>query len=269
VLGGTLLIGAFPLAYGTLLPAFYVPIVLMLFALIFRGIAFEFRFRAGRYRHLWDWGSPAIRPWLGFARASSSAPSSTAFRFAPGAFVGGPSISSAPCPLCAGSASPPAMHCLVATWLIFKTARTTQAFGRRTARPALLASLGQPVDTARQCPCCAALVRLAQYNFSLAGTDRDGVDRLPDLAGDRWGSRRQAVSAVDRAGSVGVPRSRDQHLALCRTLSADLVAGGVIAADAGFCRRRLVVTLPLILAYLGYAHWIFRGKTRAGVGYGG
>jgi hypothetical protein len=83
VLGGTLLIGAFPLAYGTLLPAFYVPIVLMLFALIFRGIAFEFRFRAGRYRHLWDWGSPAIRPWLGFARASSSAPSSTAFRFAP------------------------------------------------------------------------------------------------------------------------------------------------------------------------------------------
>jgi hypothetical protein len=47
------------------------------------------------------------------------------------------------------------------------------------------------------------------------------------------------------------------------------VAGGVIAADAGFCRRRLVVTLPLILAYLGYAHWIFRGKTRAGVGYGG
>ncbi|HEX7968888.1 MAG TPA: cytochrome d ubiquinol oxidase subunit II, partial [Stellaceae bacterium] len=43
VMGGTLLIAAFPVAYATLLPAFYVPLVVMLFALIFRGIAFEFR----------------------------------------------------------------------------------------------------------------------------------------------------------------------------------------------------------------------------------
>src|SRR6202030_4471827 len=50
VLGGTLLIAAFPLAYATLLPAFYVPVMAMLFALIFRGTAFEFRFRASRFR---------------------------------------------------------------------------------------------------------------------------------------------------------------------------------------------------------------------------
>src|SRR5207302_11127139 len=55
VLGGTLLIAAFPLAYATLLPAFYVPLVTMLFALVFRGIAFEFRFRAERRRAVWDW----------------------------------------------------------------------------------------------------------------------------------------------------------------------------------------------------------------------
>src|SRR5215207_8798263 len=54
VFGGTLLIAAFPLAYATLLPAFYVPLLAMLFALIFRGIAFEFRFRATRFRRLWD-----------------------------------------------------------------------------------------------------------------------------------------------------------------------------------------------------------------------
>src|SRR5579864_7447916 len=54
VLGGTLLIAAFPLAYATLLPAFYVPLMTMLFALVFRGIAFEFRFRANRFRPLWD-----------------------------------------------------------------------------------------------------------------------------------------------------------------------------------------------------------------------
>src|SRR3954470_6370761 len=54
VLGGTLLIAAFPLAYATLLPAFYVPIMTMLFALVFRGTAFEFRFRAIRFRPAWD-----------------------------------------------------------------------------------------------------------------------------------------------------------------------------------------------------------------------
>src|SRR5829696_7114118 len=55
VMGGTLLIAAFPLAYATLLPAFYVPLLTMLFALVFRGIAFEFRFRATRFRLVWDW----------------------------------------------------------------------------------------------------------------------------------------------------------------------------------------------------------------------
>src|SRR5215212_2747587 len=55
VMGGTLLIAAFPLAYATLLPAFYVPLLTMLFALILRGVAFEFRFRAERFRWVWDW----------------------------------------------------------------------------------------------------------------------------------------------------------------------------------------------------------------------
>lgn len=54
VLGGTLLIAAFPVAYATLLPAFYLPLMTMLFALVFRGIAFEFRFRSSRFRWLWD-----------------------------------------------------------------------------------------------------------------------------------------------------------------------------------------------------------------------
>src|ERR1700692_1189149 len=45
VLGGTLLIAAFPLAYATLLPAFYVPLLTMLLALVFRGIAFELGFQ--------------------------------------------------------------------------------------------------------------------------------------------------------------------------------------------------------------------------------
>jgi cytochrome d ubiquinol oxidase subunit II len=56
VLGGACLYGVFPVAYGTLLPALYPPIIAMLLALIFRGVAFEFRFKAHtqRQRRLWD-----------------------------------------------------------------------------------------------------------------------------------------------------------------------------------------------------------------------
>lgn len=56
VLGGAGLFAVFPVAYAVLLPALYIPIILMLFGLIFRGIAFELRFKVttGRQRKMWD-----------------------------------------------------------------------------------------------------------------------------------------------------------------------------------------------------------------------
>lgn len=59
VLGGAFLYAAFPRAYATLLPLLYLPITIMLAALIFRGVAFEFRFKAVRSRYLWDWAFAA------------------------------------------------------------------------------------------------------------------------------------------------------------------------------------------------------------------
>jgi cytochrome d ubiquinol oxidase subunit II len=54
VLGGNALLACFPLAFAVLMPALYLPILLMLIALILRGVAFEFRFRArARGRSLW------------------------------------------------------------------------------------------------------------------------------------------------------------------------------------------------------------------------
>jgi cytochrome d ubiquinol oxidase subunit II len=54
VLGGAGLFGAFPVAYSTLLPANYLPLILMVVGLIFRGAAFELRAKATRTRHAWD-----------------------------------------------------------------------------------------------------------------------------------------------------------------------------------------------------------------------
>jgi cytochrome d ubiquinol oxidase subunit II len=55
VFGGAMLYGAFPLIYGLLLPILYMPIMLMLTALIFRGVSFEFRFKAETSKTLWNW----------------------------------------------------------------------------------------------------------------------------------------------------------------------------------------------------------------------
>ena len=55
VLGGGGLFAVFPLAYAIVLPALYAPIIAMLLGLIFRGVAFEFRYRTERWQRVWDW----------------------------------------------------------------------------------------------------------------------------------------------------------------------------------------------------------------------
>ena len=73
ILGGAALLGAFPIAYAVLLSAFYLPLIVMLIALIFRGVAFEFRFKARTSRYVWD---------RAFALARRSRPSPRAWSWA-------------------------------------------------------------------------------------------------------------------------------------------------------------------------------------------
>ena len=90
VLGGVGLLAAFPLAFAIILPAVYFPLLIMLLALVFRGVAFEFRYRDSEHRTFWDhgfcWGSRGRRP---LPRASCSAPSSKASRPTGRHFSGG------------------------------------------------------------------------------------------------------------------------------------------------------------------------------------
>ena len=81
VLGGGGLLAVFPLAYATVLPALYMPIILMLLGLIFRGVAFEYRWRTTRWKPLWmsrssadHWLPRCVRalPWVPWCRVSIS-----------------------------------------------------------------------------------------------------------------------------------------------------------------------------------------------------
>jgi cytochrome d ubiquinol oxidase subunit II len=141
VMGGTLLFAAFPVVYAAVLPALYVPLMLMLFALVFRGVAFEFRFRATRSRPLWDWA---------FSAGSGIAALMQGMML--GAFIDGVPVRDSHFAgatfsffsifaLASGLGLVAGYALLGATWLIFKTESTTQDFAKRLVPWSLAATL--------------------------------------------------------------------------------------------------------------------------------
>jgi cytochrome d ubiquinol oxidase subunit II len=134
VLGGGGLFAAFPLAYALIFPALYIPITAMLICLIFRGVAFEFRFKANTSRSLWDkafhFGSLGAAFSQGLILGGYIQGITVADRsFAGGAFdwLSGFSI------MC-GIAVMAGYMLLGATWLILKTDGETQIWARKAAR---------------------------------------------------------------------------------------------------------------------------------------
>lgn len=134
VLGGGGLFAAFPLAYAILMPAFYIPIIIMLLSLIMRGVAFEFRFKAeGKSRYLWDYafhfGSLGAAFFQGVILGA----------FVQGVSVDGRNFSGGPFDWASGFSIMTGIavvfgYALIgATWLVMKTEDITQAWARRVA----------------------------------------------------------------------------------------------------------------------------------------
>ncbi|MFW0759371.1 cytochrome d ubiquinol oxidase subunit II [Pseudomonas sp. H11T01] len=142
VLGGAALFGAFPLAYSVVLSALYLPLIFMLIGLIFRGVAFEFRFKArDDKRHLWD------KAFIGGSLVA------TFFQgVALGAFIDGiPVVNRSyasggldwltPFSLFCGLALIVSYALLGCTWLIMKTEGSLQEAMHKLAKPLALALL--------------------------------------------------------------------------------------------------------------------------------
>ena len=142
VLGGAALFGAFPLAYAVVLSALYLPLILMLLGLIFRGVAFEFRFKARpEKRHIWD------KSFIGGSLVA------TFFQgVALGAFIDGIPVVNreyagggmdwlSPFTVFCGLALIVAYALLGCTWLIMKTQGDLQQQMHKLGRPLALAVL--------------------------------------------------------------------------------------------------------------------------------
>ncbi|MFZ3153019.1 cytochrome d ubiquinol oxidase subunit II [Pseudomonas sp.] len=143
VLGGAALFGAFPLAYAVVLSALYLPLIFMLLGLIFRGVAFEFRFKAKpAKRHIWDkafiGGSLTATFFQGVALGAYI----DGFEVVDRVYVGGALDWLTPFSLFCGLALIAAYALLGCTWLIMKTEGRLQLQMHDMARPLVFVLLG-------------------------------------------------------------------------------------------------------------------------------
>ena len=167
VLGGGGLMAAFPLAYAIILPALYAPLIAMLLGLVFRGVAFEFRWRDPGHRKFWDAGFCLGSAVATFAQGITLGALLQGIRVEGRAYAGGWWDWLTPYSLLTGAGLVIGYALLGATWLIWKTEGEPQA-----PRPAAGAAAdagaaggdrrGQPLHALRPAAIFPALVRLSR-----------------------------------------------------------------------------------------------------------
>ncbi|MBV9784145.1 MAG: cytochrome d ubiquinol oxidase subunit II [Acidisphaera sp.] len=273
VLGGGGLLAVFPLAYAVVLPALYPTIIGMLLALIFRGVAFEFRFRAtGPGRRWWDVafcaGSTAAALFQGFALGALV----QGIRVQNNAYAGGWWDWLTGFTILCGLALAVGYALLGACWLIWRTEGPLQARCRSYARALGVAMLALIVVVSLWTPMLnpsfnarwfgwpgilltspvPLLVALVSWRF-WRGLTR-GNDRTPFLFA-------QAGFVLCYAG-LGI--SLYPYIV---PPSITIWQAAAPPASQAFLLVGAAVLVPIILAYTALAYWTFRGKVHAGMHY--
>jgi cytochrome d ubiquinol oxidase subunit II len=273
VLGGGGLFAAFPLAYAVLMPALYIPVILMLLGLIFRGVSFEFRFKAtGALRRVWDYsfhfGSLLAALMQGMILGAVVQGVKVEGRsFAGGAFDWLNAYS-----VMTGVALIFGYALLGATWLVMKTEKDTQDWARKCAPYTLgyvglflaIVSISMPVMN----PEIRSLWFSLPNVFFLLPIPTASLILFIMI----WRDLRSGRESRPFFLSIGVFLTA--YLGLGISLWPWLVPFKITfrqaAASAPSQSLLLIGTaflLPLVLAYTGFCYYVFRGKTSQGTGY--
>ena len=272
VLGGGGLFAAFPLAYAVVMPALYAPFIIMILALVFRGVAFEFRWRDKAHEKIWDrsfhYGSLVATFCQGIVLGA----------FVQGIEVEGRAYSGGwwdwltPFTLTCGLALTIGYALLGTTWLILKTEGGLRDRVYTLAKRAFVGTL-----------VLIGLVSLWTPFLS------------PEIA-ERWFTFPQLLFVLPvptltaiLAGLIGWALiKRNDYIAFPSTIALFglcfaglgigiapyIVPRAITIQDAAapdssllFMLVGALILLPLILAYTAYSYWVFRGKVDPEAGY--
>jgi cytochrome bd ubiquinol oxidase subunit II len=272
VLGGVGLLAAFPLAFAIIIPALYFPILVMLLALAFRGVSFEFRFRDAPHRTFWDHGFCYGSAIATFAQGMMLGAFIQGFEVEGRHFVGGALDFATPFSLITGVALMFGYGLLGAGWLILKTEGEIQATARRHGRACLVAvlivivvvSIWTPLmneDVARRWFSWPNIALLAPVPIATAlaafGTWR-ALDGRSEAGAFVGGVLLFALSYLGIAISLW-PMIVPHHYSLWEAASSPRTQAFLLVGT--------LFLLPVIIVYTGWSYWVFRGKVRADVGY--
>jgi cytochrome d ubiquinol oxidase subunit II len=274
VLGGGGLLAVFPLAYATILPALYPAIIGMLLALVFRGVAFEFRARAATQagKRLWDVSFGLGSAIAAFCQGLALGGLLQGVRVAHRAYAGGWWDWLTGFSVMCGLAVMVGYALLGATWLIWRTEGALQQRCRRHARGLGSATLALIVVVSLWTPMLHP--RFAERWFGWPGILLTSpVPVLVVLLA--WGFWRGLALRHDVTpflcalgwfvlGFVGLGISMFPLI-----VPPDITIWDAAAPDSSlrFLLVGALVLVPMILAYTAYAYWVFRGKVRPGVNY--
>ena len=267
VLGGGGLFAAFPLAYSILMPAFYVPIILMLLGLIFRGVAFEFRFKStGRARKWWERAFHISSLIATFMQGMMLGEFVKGITVEGRQFAGGPFDWISAFSLMCGIALVFGYALLGSTWLILKTKDKTLTWAFQVATYVMW-----------YVALCMGLVCLSMpfinediYSFWLAPSSFYFHLAIPLITvllfSLLWHCLKRKKETTPFFLSIGLFAMGYIGLGLSMwpwIVPYQLTIDHAAAAPESLSLMLVgvVILLPLILTYTGYCYYVFRGKT--------
>jgi cytochrome d ubiquinol oxidase subunit II len=263
VLVGAGLFAAFPQVYAIFLSAFYLPIALMLIGLMFRGVAFEFRYHAGRSRRFWDLGFFLGSLVVSFVQGVAIGAMVQELPVAGGQFSGSAFAWLTPFSVFCGIGLVLGYALLGACWLVFRTEGPVRdwAYGRLGA---LLAGV------------ICVLAAVSVYTLMVHGRIRARwqddlwLSVLPVIialaAGGLWAGVKRRVDWVPYGMAVVI--FLGAFLALESSFWPYLIPFSVTIEAAAAPQESLlflfygagIVIFPIVLVYTGLVYWVMRGK---------
>jgi cytochrome d ubiquinol oxidase subunit II len=265
VLGAGGLFAAFPTAYAIIFPATYPLMIAMLLGLVFRGVAFEFRWRDAAHRQYWDAAFAVGSVTAALTQGMTLGALLQGIRVEKNAYAGGWLDWLSPFTLLTGISLVIGYALLGAGWLIWKTEGAAQARARKAAMKLGLATFVALVAVSAATPFLNAeywrrwfefpgilltapvplLVAVAGFLYFRAL--RRGYERAPFLL----------ALAVFLLGFAGLGISMYPYIVPESVTIWDAAAP---ESSQLFMLAGTAVIIPIILAYTGWAYWVFRGK---------
>ena len=273
VLGGTALLAAFPKAYAILLSALYLPVLMMLIALIFRGVAFEFRFKARRGKPFWG-GAFAVGSMVAaFAQGVILGALVEGLPLQEGKYLGGAFEWFSPFSMLTGVAVVFGYALLGAGWLILKTEGRLQKMARTVTRPLVLVVAAFMGLVSAWLPFLDSqvmarwfeggnfwwlapvpLLALANAAWLWRAAMREGRDARPFLL----------TLSFFVLGFIGLVIGIWPNII---PPSLDIWEASSPPSTQVFTLVGLAVLLPVILGYTAWSYSVFKGKVQADAGY--